>query len=499
MASTLVASAAMPSSRRGKSGVRGGIYDSYILALAWQPQFSYEACRSNPLLADKTDLLSADSPPLKSLSAHGLWPEYDATSAPYGWPEFCMNASDTQKLSNDTLAACNTTEDWQSTSLSFAWDPLFALREWRRHGSCTPWTQREYFVALEDARDELSAGSGAQAILASRQAAGNLSKAALEDAFRSDTGAAPALRCVPETCDLREVYLGVEAKASASKRPLTGKGHGVAIAPNHPGGRDDTLQTTDCGHCSTVRLAPWHGCPPMPPRPPATPPRPPVAPQLLVQDPSASAGAWTILLGIGASVLAVVGLLLLLRARHLLKRFFYAQLSSYVDVQPIQPAAGSGLSLGPAAAASRAIDHFERRIERGAQWIVERAPGSRGRGGARKSGGWVAAGTELSPRLEPASPDEPSPTLGAAMPTGAFLAAQREVALAGRRRDTCHGIDWNPDDGIDSMDEEPNAAHLRRPHLALAPPFMTHHRGTASRGAAPPLGHLVVDDSEIVD
>ena len=293
----------------GESGGRPGQYERYVLALGWLPQLVYdEACpdgpRPNPRLVHRMDRLPPDGYALTRLSVHGLWPEYDRTHYPHGWPQYCMrdDASGCADVSEDdyqcglltsTLSSFNTSELWQRSAMSYAWTTNAAAHQWRKHGTCTPYSQFQYFDTIESVREAIGARSGSAMIRQVAAAAGrhaplrlNVSAAEVRGAFAADTGYPPVLRC-SAGCLLAEVRIGL--LAAGTLRPRAG--HGVAL--DHS---DDS-----CAACDNVALIPWKGCPrhppppasppavpapPLPPRPPAVPPSPPYQPPSPPSSPS---------------------------------------------------------------------------------------------------------------------------------------------------------------------------------------------------------------------
>ena len=74
----------------GRTGAPPGDYETYVLALEWQPSWSLDACPghsgANPGLIQHM----AGAAALNQLSLHGLWPNYDsAKHQGYDWPQFC--------------------------------------------------------------------------------------------------------------------------------------------------------------------------------------------------------------------------------------------------------------------------------------------------------------------------------------------------------------------------------------------------------------------------
>jgi len=158
---------------------------------------------------------------------------------------------------------------WQRYALEAAWGTL-AAHEWAKHGSCSAYhaDQSAYFAAAEAALEHATAGSGAALVVPGT----TVSRARLADAFASDTGAPPALRCGSD-CALQEVWLG------HGKREGDG---GVDLSSE---AAVDVSASGSCDACDEVAVLAWEGCPPrgsraaaaaaMPPPPPPAPPPPP--------------------------------------------------------------------------------------------------------------------------------------------------------------------------------------------------------------------------------
>ena len=77
----------------GLTGAPMNQFESYVLALEWQPSWSLDACpngaRPNPAL-----IAHMSSPAglyaREHLSLHGLWPNYNPMlHAGFSWPQFC--------------------------------------------------------------------------------------------------------------------------------------------------------------------------------------------------------------------------------------------------------------------------------------------------------------------------------------------------------------------------------------------------------------------------
>ena len=274
----------------GESGATPGRYERWVMAFHWLPQKVLdEACPSGS--APNAQLVAAMDASEKNgsqyartrLSVHGLWPEYDASHR-RSWPQYCMRddaagCADPDEddprcgLLRSTRAAFNTSELWQRSALTFAWGgPSVAAHEWRRHGTCTPYSQMQYFDLIESTREALGAGGGAAAVRAAAADAAlasparhNVSAAALRAAFAAQTGQPAVLRCAAE-CSVSQVWVGLLA-APPTLRPRAVRGAAL----------DAALDSCATAGCDNVTFIPWRGCPLLPP-PPAQPPAAPAPP-----------------------------------------------------------------------------------------------------------------------------------------------------------------------------------------------------------------------------
>jgi ribonuclease T2 len=107
------------SSREANQGTPG-VFDYYLLALSWSPEF----CYSHP---DKPECQSGHH----GFVVHGLWPQYLD-----GYPEHCSNAPG---LSNPSEMA------------DIFPDPGLVDHEWTTHGTCSGLNAENYFQLLRHA------------------------------------------------------------------------------------------------------------------------------------------------------------------------------------------------------------------------------------------------------------------------------------------------------------------------------------------------------------
>lgn len=111
----------------------GSGFDFYVLALSWSPAYCLiEGDRANQQqCADDRDL---------GFVVHGLWPQHES-----GYPEFCPSREPDRvpsRLGRDYLDIV----------------PSMGLigHQWRKHGSCSGLSQRDYLKALRAARQRVN-------------------------------------------------------------------------------------------------------------------------------------------------------------------------------------------------------------------------------------------------------------------------------------------------------------------------------------------------------
>ncbi|MEP7455046.1 ribonuclease T2 [Phyllobacterium sp. SB3] len=166
----------------GENLAKGTGFDYYVLSLSWSPSYcAAEGARANRQQCDT-------GRPYGFL-VHGLWPQYEQ-----GYPQDC----DTSQPRNVPFAQAKQLSDiMPSTGL--------VTYQWRKHGSCSGLTQRDYFATMRQAAKRVLIPS------AYRQPnqRGPVNPQVLEQAF---TAANPGMQKdgIAVTCDrdyLREVRI----------------------------------------------------------------------------------------------------------------------------------------------------------------------------------------------------------------------------------------------------------------------------------------------------
>lgn len=123
----LLLTAATAFAQEGKAEDRPGAFDYYVLALSWSPTWC--ALDGDARGAEQcTD--AADT----GWVLHGLWPQHDR-----GWPEHCQTAerAPSRAMTRDMADIMG--------SSGLAW------HQWKKHGSCTGLSARDYYALSRDA------------------------------------------------------------------------------------------------------------------------------------------------------------------------------------------------------------------------------------------------------------------------------------------------------------------------------------------------------------
>ncbi|MBA8876491.1 ribonuclease T2 family protein [Phyllobacterium myrsinacearum] len=129
----IVSPGAIASGERQSSGVPAGTgFDFYVLALSWSPSY----CAAEGSNANRQQC-STSRP--YGFVVHGLWPQYEQ-----GYPQDC----DTSQRDVPFSQAKQLSDIMPSTGL--------VTYEWRKHGSCTGLTQKDYFSVMRQAVSRVS-------------------------------------------------------------------------------------------------------------------------------------------------------------------------------------------------------------------------------------------------------------------------------------------------------------------------------------------------------
>ncbi|MGE4093755.1 MAG: ribonuclease T(2) [Candidatus Binatia bacterium] len=109
-----------------RSDDQGRAFDYYVLSLSWSPEF----CAGSP-----HERVSAQCKGERKFGfvVHGLWPQYE-----HGYPEFCRSRSRIDRHIIQQLLPIMPNEG-------------LIRYQWKKHGSCSGLTTRQYAEKIEDA------------------------------------------------------------------------------------------------------------------------------------------------------------------------------------------------------------------------------------------------------------------------------------------------------------------------------------------------------------
>ncbi len=136
-------------------GDRAGAFDHYVLALTWSPNWC-------ALTGDARDAEQCDPHHVYGWTLHGLWPQWRR-----GYPSWC----DTAQRPPTRAMTAEMTDIMGSAGL--AW------HQWKKHGSCTGLSARDYFALSRAAYATVHR----PAVLRKLRRAVKLPASVVEDAF----------------------------------------------------------------------------------------------------------------------------------------------------------------------------------------------------------------------------------------------------------------------------------------------------------------------------
>ncbi len=111
----------------------GSGFDYYVLALSWSPSY----CAAEGPNANRQQCASGRP---YGFVVHGLWPQYER-----GYPQDCDRS---QPRDVPFAKAKQLSDIMPSTGL--------VIHEWRKHGTCTGLTQKDYFAVIRQAVERVS-------------------------------------------------------------------------------------------------------------------------------------------------------------------------------------------------------------------------------------------------------------------------------------------------------------------------------------------------------
>lgn len=128
----IIGSPGIATSQKNQAVPLGSGFDFYVLSLSWSPSWCLENDPSGRSM-------QCDPDNNHGFIVHGLWPQNEQ-----GYPEFCR----TQESDRVPDALGQTLFDIM---------PSMGLigHEWRKHGSCSGLSQKDYFTVLRAAREKV--------------------------------------------------------------------------------------------------------------------------------------------------------------------------------------------------------------------------------------------------------------------------------------------------------------------------------------------------------
>ncbi|WP_265515530.1 ribonuclease T2 [Nitratireductor luteus] len=124
--------AALPAGA-GERGAEPGTFDYYVLSLSWSPSYcAAEGDQATPQQCRRERPFA--------FVVHGLWPQYDN-----GYPEFCR-ARLPDRVPDQLVG--KVIDLMPSAGL--------IGHQWRKHGTCSGLSQRDYFDLVRKARERIS-------------------------------------------------------------------------------------------------------------------------------------------------------------------------------------------------------------------------------------------------------------------------------------------------------------------------------------------------------
>ena len=219
------AAAAAPRSGGGQCNIAGE-FDSYVLAVSWQPGFcehvKYQGTKPEcDRLADRRLVVT-------HLTLHGLWPNRQSCGTRYG---ACPGPA--LDLRPDTLAVVR---PWMP---NFQYEQAFGRHEWNKHGTCTPMDDDTYFRRAVAAVKTLDASAPGRYI--ATHAGGSISRKAFYERVVVDTGRAEAVNAITLLCTNKQLF---EVRVKLPVDFQEGGSLGQLLGPALPAAR--TADSKEC-------------------------------------------------------------------------------------------------------------------------------------------------------------------------------------------------------------------------------------------------------------
>jgi len=169
----------------GKTCNKANQYDSYVLAMTWQPGFCKHVHYNG--VKPECDALKDGSLVIDHLTIHGLWPNRKECGTNYGncgGPDLCLEDSTISELG-----------PWMP---NFLYEQTFGSYEWKKHGTCQERQDDDYFLTelkLVQAIDASEAGAYIKSKIGAKMSAKEFFQK-LSNAYGQDVADRFMLACV---------------------------------------------------------------------------------------------------------------------------------------------------------------------------------------------------------------------------------------------------------------------------------------------------------------
>ncbi|MET0349894.1 MAG: ribonuclease I [Rhizobacter sp.] len=205
------AASASPRTSGGQCNIAGE-FDSYVLAVSWQPGFC-EHVKYNGTKPE-CDRLADRRLVVNHLTLHGLWPNRQSCGTRYG-----ACAGPALDLRPDTLALVR---PWMP---NFQYEQAFGRHEWNKHGTCTAMDDDTYFRRAVTAVKTLDASAPGRYIATNAGRA--ISRKVFYERVVADTGRPLAVNAITLLCTNKQLFevrvkLPVDFQEGASLDQLLG-------------------------------------------------------------------------------------------------------------------------------------------------------------------------------------------------------------------------------------------------------------------------------------
>jgi ribonuclease T2 len=200
-------------SGRGDMCSTANEYDSFVLAMSWQPGFC-EWTAGGKRGKPECEAMESGKLKVSNLTLHGLWPNRQQCGISYG---NCSTAP--MNLSKETVAYIG---PWMP---NFLYEKDFGEHEWRKHGTCQAMDPDAYFRRAVDLVKQFNDSGVGQYIR--QNIGGSISKRAFYEKLKAETGSdayrdSVKLMCSGQYLTEIQVKLPRDYQAGGSLKQLLG-------------------------------------------------------------------------------------------------------------------------------------------------------------------------------------------------------------------------------------------------------------------------------------